>query len=145
MKITFHAALLVLALAGQAAPAVSPRPGLSLVRLEVDANDRDIGRVVRGMLWDRLPAVCLESGRYRLPARTDPQLYRQLQNELKFQARMVDPAQARALGRMAGIGVFMVASGHNFRGVAFIVFIYAGQQVECNKFSGFIHFHSRLA
>jgi len=111
MTIPFRAALLVLALAGQATPAAPPRPGLSLVRLELDSNDRDVAQTVREILLERLPAVCLESGRYRLPARTDPKLFRQLQTELKFQARMVDPTQARALGRMAGIGVFMTAEG----------------------------------
>jgi len=112
MKMDFRPVLLGLALAGLTVRAVPPpRPGLSLVRLEVDSNDRDVARTVRRILQERLPAVCLESGRYRLPARTDPKLFGQIQAELKFQARMVDPAEARALGRMAGIGVFMVAAG----------------------------------
>jgi len=97
---------------GTAGAAPPPRPGLSLVRLEVDSNDRDVARTVRRILQERLPAVCLASGRYRLPARTDPRLFGQIQTELKFQARMVDPAEAKALGRMAGIGVFMVAEGN---------------------------------
>jgi hypothetical protein len=101
-------AFLALAVVGATPP---PRPGLSLLRLEVDTNDRDAARRVRSILLERLPAVCLESGRYRLPARTDPKLFALLQAELKFQARLVDPAEARALGRMAGIGVFMVAAG----------------------------------
>jgi len=101
-------AFLALAVAGSIPP---PRPGICLVRLDVDSNDRDAARTVRKILQERLPAVCLASGRYRLPARTDPRLFAQIQTELKFQARMVDPAEAKALGRMAGIGVFMVAAG----------------------------------
>jgi hypothetical protein len=109
----FRSVLVGLALAGLPVRAVPPtRPGLSLVQLDVDSNDRDVARTVRRILQERLPAVCLESGRYRLPARTDPKLFAQIQAELKFQARMVDPAEARALGRMAGIGVFMVAAGN---------------------------------
>ena len=109
-----YCGFLGLALAGAALPVRSltpPRPGLSLVRLEVDANDRDAGKVVRRILQEKLPGVCLATGHYRLPARTDPKLFALLQSELKFQARMVDPAEAKTLGRMAGVGVFMVAEG----------------------------------
>ena len=109
---TVRGAALALALAGLPGRALPPpRPGLALVRLELDSNDREAARTVRRILREGLPEICLASGRYRLPARTDPELYRQLQTELKFQARMVDPAEARALGRMAGIGVFLAAAG----------------------------------
>jgi hypothetical protein len=106
-------------LSGTEASVQEPVPAAPVHRLRVGvlpvlltADDRDLTDAAKALIHDQLSDMLFRQGGYGIVTRTDPALLGQIMSELEFQNRgLVAPQETKALGRLAGIEVFVLADG----------------------------------
>ena len=99
-------------IAQPADPPPSGTVGISILSIELSSDDKDVAKAARRVLQEQLRDVFHARGRYHWVERADPKMLEQILEELKFQnSGLVASEEAKNLGKLAGIGVFVVVTG----------------------------------
>ena len=94
------------------AAAASHRLQLAVLPVDLAAADSAAARAARAQLQERLPDLLFQEGGYGVVERMDPAIQGPIMAELAFQnGGLVAPQEAKELGRLAGIDVFVAAGG----------------------------------
>ena len=94
-------------------PAVLPhRLQVSVLPVNLASDDRAEAKNASSLIQDRLKEAFFRDGGYGVVERGDPAILGQIMSELGFQnAGLVAPREAKELGKLAGVEVFVVAGG----------------------------------